>query len=174
MTPTRLTELRAIESRMTKYIDFLCDGPPSHESGRFVELENANGHSIGIGEWVDREHGFCALRVQTYLPELLSEIERLQRIEEAANLMRSAVALPRYDYETPGPEMPEIVSTHAASGQSRCAKHGIGYNGCICCANDVKEHRADLHREADRKRSIAIDKANDALRSALASKGGEK
>lgn len=33
-------------------IKIVFDGPPSHESGRFVEVENAEGKSINVGEWV--------------------------------------------------------------------------------------------------------------------------
>lgn len=29
-----------------KYIDIVFDGPPAHESGRFIEVENAAGASI--------------------------------------------------------------------------------------------------------------------------------
>jgi hypothetical protein len=35
------------------HIDIVFDGPPSHESGRFVEVEDASGNSIRIGEWVE-------------------------------------------------------------------------------------------------------------------------
>lgn len=43
-------------------IDIVFDGPPSHESGRFVEVENAQGKSIKFGEWVQRPDGYWALR----------------------------------------------------------------------------------------------------------------
>ncbi len=33
-------------------IQIRFDGPPSHESGRFIEVENENGRSIKVGEWV--------------------------------------------------------------------------------------------------------------------------
>lgn len=58
---------------MDKYIDIVFDGPPSHESGRFVEVENQDGHSISIGEWIEREDGFWALRtpVDIQVPEML-------------------------------------------------------------------------------------------------------
>jgi hypothetical protein len=36
------------------YIDVLFDGPPSHEGGRFVEVENPKGESIDAGEWSQR------------------------------------------------------------------------------------------------------------------------
>ena len=43
-------------------IDIVFDGPPSHESGRFVEVEDEAGASIRIGEWLKREDGFWVLR----------------------------------------------------------------------------------------------------------------
>lgn len=45
------------------YVDIVFDGPPSHESGRFVEVENSEGASIKFGEWVHREDGYWALRI---------------------------------------------------------------------------------------------------------------
>jgi hypothetical protein len=46
-----------------KFIDIVFDGPPSHESGRFVEVEDEHGHSINAGEWIDRGNGHWALRI---------------------------------------------------------------------------------------------------------------
>lgn len=46
------------------YIDVVFDGPPSHESGRFVEVEDPAGKSISAGEWIDRGNGLWALRIQ--------------------------------------------------------------------------------------------------------------
>lgn len=46
----------------TDYIDVVFDGPPGHESGRFVEVEDAAGKSIRRGEWVRRGDGLWALR----------------------------------------------------------------------------------------------------------------
>lgn len=51
------------ERASTPHIDIVFDGPPSHESGRFVEVENAMGRSVGFGTWVEREDGFWALRI---------------------------------------------------------------------------------------------------------------
>lgn len=48
---------------MSKFIDIVCDGPPSHESGRFVEVEDDTGASINAGKWVDRGNGLWALRI---------------------------------------------------------------------------------------------------------------
>ena len=46
------------------YFDVVFDGPPSHESGRFVEVENALGHGFNAGTWVERPDGFWALRIK--------------------------------------------------------------------------------------------------------------
>jgi hypothetical protein len=45
------------------YIDIVFDGPPSHESGHFVEVEDSLGRSISLGEWVHRADGYWALRM---------------------------------------------------------------------------------------------------------------
>lgn len=34
------------------YVDIVFDGPPSHESGRFVEVEDDHGHSVSVGTWI--------------------------------------------------------------------------------------------------------------------------
>ena len=45
-------------------IDVVFDGPPSHEGSRFVDVEDETGHSIRVGEWVDRGDGYWALRIR--------------------------------------------------------------------------------------------------------------
>lgn len=50
----------------TKYVDVVFDGPPSHESGRFIELENDQGCSIRYGEWVHRADGYWVLRLPVH------------------------------------------------------------------------------------------------------------
>lgn len=49
---------------MDNYIDIVFDGPPSHESGRFIECENTQGQGISAGEWIQREDGFWVLRIR--------------------------------------------------------------------------------------------------------------
>ena len=58
---TSLLTASPLQSK-ANYIDIVFDGPPSHESGRFVEVESPPGKSIKIGEWIHREDGFWALR----------------------------------------------------------------------------------------------------------------
>ncbi|MBC8459657.1 MAG: hypothetical protein H8D67_16830 [Deltaproteobacteria bacterium] len=53
---------------MKRAINIIFDGPPSHESGRFVEVETDDGKSINAGKWVEREDGLWALRI-TELPD---------------------------------------------------------------------------------------------------------
>ena len=48
-------------------INVIFDGPPGPESGRFVEVETDDGHSINAGEWIERPDGLWALRI-THLP----------------------------------------------------------------------------------------------------------
>ena len=55
---------------MDKAINIIFDGPPSHISGRFVEVETDDGKSINIGKWVEREDGLWALRINS-LPQTL-------------------------------------------------------------------------------------------------------
>ncbi len=52
---------------MFEPINIVFDGPPSHESGRFIEVENDAGASISVGEWIDRKNGLWSLRI-TELP----------------------------------------------------------------------------------------------------------
>ena len=44
-------------------IDIVIDGPPGQDPGRFVEVEDANGAGISVGEWIDRGDGNWALRL---------------------------------------------------------------------------------------------------------------
>ena len=51
-------------------VNILFDGPPSHESGRFVEVETDDGKGISAGEWgkwIERPDGLWALRID-HLP----------------------------------------------------------------------------------------------------------
>jgi hypothetical protein len=50
-----------------EFIDIVFDGPPGHESGRFVEVEDGHGHSINAGEWLERVDGLWVLRIPAKL-----------------------------------------------------------------------------------------------------------
>jgi hypothetical protein len=70
-------------------IDVVFDGPPNHEAGRFVEVEDAHGTSINAGEWVEREDGFWALRIKldTQMNPLLGLATTKHLLEELATRM---------------------------------------------------------------------------------------
>jgi len=55
---------------MSRQIRIVFDGPPSHEAGRFVEVENEHGESIKVGEWVKREDGLWELRLEAVEDEV--------------------------------------------------------------------------------------------------------
>lgn len=41
-----------------QHVDIVFDGPPDpQESGRFIEVEDAAGKSIGLGEWIETDKG---------------------------------------------------------------------------------------------------------------------
>ncbi len=53
-----------VPQRELSVINVVFDGPPTHEGPRFVEVEDDSGHSIRVGEWVDRGDGYWALRIE--------------------------------------------------------------------------------------------------------------
>jgi len=63
-------------------IDIVFDGPPSHESGRFVEVEDSSGRSIRFGEWIKRDDGYWVLRFtpQPAKPVPVEAVEAAQRM----------------------------------------------------------------------------------------------
>ena len=62
------------ESIMEQPINIIFDGPPSHKSGRFVEVETDDGKSVNAGEWIERPDGLWALRI-TALPQVGETIQ---------------------------------------------------------------------------------------------------
>jgi hypothetical protein len=74
------------------HIDIVFDGPPSHESGRFVEVENAKRASIAAGEWIHRNDGYWVLRltVDTFAAQLATA--KADALREAADDMESIIA----------------------------------------------------------------------------------
>ena len=51
----------AVETR--DYIDIVFDSPPEAIAGCFVEVEDSQGRSIKVGEWVRRPDGYWVLRI---------------------------------------------------------------------------------------------------------------
>ena len=52
------------------YVDIVFDGPPGHDGGRFVEVEDSNGRSLSFARWVKREDGYWVLRVIPHADDL--------------------------------------------------------------------------------------------------------
>jgi hypothetical protein len=50
-----------VDTRETQAIRIIFDGPPEHEAGRFVEVENEHGAGVKVGRWFDRGDGYWAL-----------------------------------------------------------------------------------------------------------------
>ena len=64
-----------------EFIRIVFDGPPSHESGRFIEVENEHGESISFGEWIEGEDGLWYLQFPN--PEtMLNEHAKLKRVRD--------------------------------------------------------------------------------------------
>lgn len=68
----------------TGIIDIVFDGPPGPEAGRFVEVENKAGASIGVGHWIERGDGMWALRIPTTADEVRRGIVEYLRGPDAA------------------------------------------------------------------------------------------
>ncbi len=84
--PSSTAENQGQGDKFGGYIDIVFDGPPSHESGRFVEVENPKGASINIGEWIE-DGDLWRLRipmVQGNDPGMkpIDELELLARVRE--------------------------------------------------------------------------------------------
>lgn len=74
-------------------IDIVFDGPPGHESGRFVEVEDTETRaSVSVGEWVHRDDGYWVLRIVTDGAERLVELEAgVREIARVADLLDPSV-----------------------------------------------------------------------------------
>ena len=82
-------------------IDIVFDGPPSHESGRFVEVENSTGKSIKFGDWVQRADGYWVLRIYAFtIAEISDALEFLSYEDKQSVLDRLGVnPSERHKYE---------------------------------------------------------------------------
>ena len=78
-------EAKVTEAEKRAAINIIFDGPPGPEGGRFVEVETDDGHSIKVGEWIERTDGLWALRI------MQSERERAVKLAEALRKMTERV-----------------------------------------------------------------------------------
>lgn len=60
-----------------KHIDIVFDRLPGVEGPRFIEVEDAQGQSISIGEWIIRNDNYAAIRIPDFRT-LASELEQVK------------------------------------------------------------------------------------------------
>lgn len=58
---------------MGDFIDILFDREPGHDAPRLVDVLDASGHEIAIGQWIRRPDGLWALRIAMILPNSCGE-----------------------------------------------------------------------------------------------------
>jgi len=73
-----------------EFIDVVCDWPPGPTSGRFVEVEDHRGHSMKVGEWLDRGDGMWALRIPMQSPA--AEVGEVMAAAGALSALTAVVA----------------------------------------------------------------------------------
>ena len=78
-------------STAAEAIVIVFDGPPAHQSGRFVEVEDASGASINAGEWKDRGNGLWELRIEAPKPRSLTPDERGARMVKILDALAAGV-----------------------------------------------------------------------------------
>lgn len=95
------------ESKPKAEIAIVFDGPPAPESGRFVEVEDANGKSISVGRWEHSADGYWRLWIndprKADHSDLVNRLKTEARIKDVngprggkyviSNLMREAAAI---------------------------------------------------------------------------------
>jgi hypothetical protein len=84
------------------FIHVVFDGPPSHESGRFVEVEDETGSSISFGDWIDRGDGLWSLRFPDPRPlqlAIMAMAEDRKRMVAALETCASVID-EDYDWQT--------------------------------------------------------------------------
>lgn len=121
---TELSQEGATEDPEPEFVWIVFDGPPSHEAGRFVEVEDGKGASINFGEWHEQRDGYWCLRVnlprearqiagrrliarlkevRSWTKDDVSDIVRGKRIgiDEAEQIVRQECGLSQAAYRLP-------------------------------------------------------------------------
>jgi len=76
-----------------KHVDIVFDGPPDHVAPRFVEVEDEQGKSIRLGEWLQRPDGYWVLRIERdteVIMRLEKALARAQSLHDATCFSRCA------------------------------------------------------------------------------------
>ena len=63
-----------------EHVDIVFDGPPGPEGNRFIEVEDASGRSIALGEWIERQDRRWVLRITA------ADFQKPRRIVDVAEV----------------------------------------------------------------------------------------
>lgn len=85
-TDAALAAQQTQQEAAVKELHFVLDGPPSHESGRFVEVEDENGKSVNVGRWEQRGNYWHLIVTAPPTGVREGDAELLAALRKAANL----------------------------------------------------------------------------------------
>lgn len=132
------------------YIDVVFDGPPSHESGRFVEVEDPTGKSVSVGEWIDRSNGLWALRIpRSPVGQMMPEHPRFSEIGSALmdKLCREHPEVPWHEYSPQA--VIDLLNEPKSTSETVSKPHAHEWqqlprnvNFCVACGA-VEDRRAE-------------------------------
>ncbi|MDN7490536.1 hypothetical protein QZM35_22760 [Burkholderia sp. AU45274] len=99
------------------FMDIVFDGPPSYQSGRFVEVEDEQGRSFNAGQWIDRGNGLWALRIaRAPRTEVAGAVPSVDQICAIGALTSLGEAMGH-----------EIITKHARDFLAACARDRNGH-----------------------------------------------
>ena len=124
---------------MNKHIDLVFDGPPSHESGRFVEGENSEGVSLNFGEWIERPDGYWILRIAD-ITALQEELEKLKWDRDGFMSALERVSFERDKYRVTVEKIAKQIKSDEEIDGILVSEYGniqAGYDGIIDVAREA-------------------------------------
>jgi hypothetical protein len=129
---------------MDQYIDIVFDGPPSHESGRFVEVENENRQSINVGTWIaptetndPQSTGFWRLRIRQE-PTITAIAEIIHNISTSKGFAPPSMENLPQKLMLSVSELSEAMEEHRK-------ERGLHYYQCEMCGARQDEPREEPH-----------------------------
>lgn len=137
-----------------EFIDIVFDGPPGPECGRFVEVEDPQQASIGVGEWIHREDGYWALRI----PDPRALTRAVAERDALAQKLKDAVAAYTDEKTTRGKLMQQ---KHALRAQVTELEVQLQH-ACDDCGSDSPEYDALCPIHALRARVAELEGEADA------------
>lgn len=109
------------------------DGPPGHECGRFVEVEDQHGHNIAPGEWIEPAAGdkfwrlrIAADRLDRKRTEELEWAVRYALEEWAPSGSNKAERMRKLLIDAPAPQAPEWIEVTRQLGERVARLEAVG------------------------------------------------